>query len=129
MQTATFDQSERIMREWCEATQSPLWQPDDLVNLVINEQQVGLRFLADGSQEVLLVIGDLGLQPSPELNERLLMLNADLDNHDDGAYAMHPEQALVVYRLRIPLSTDIDGASLPGFISSRFDEARFRVIC
>ncbi|MBX3610295.1 MAG: hypothetical protein KF871_10400 [Hydrogenophaga sp.] len=116
------------MREWCEATQCEPWQPSELVNLTIDAQEFGLRFTGEGRQELLQVIGDLGLQPSPELNERLLMLNADLDNRDGGTYAVHPEQPLVVYRLHIPLSTQVDGADLPQFIASRFDEARFRVL-
>lgn len=114
---------ERVIQSWCEATGMSPWPLDAQQHIELDGHTVGLLY--DAGQPLHLdVLFELGHVGGTDLAHELLELNARVDLPHGGCYALHPGAGTVVYRLRLALTEDLDGATLPLLLNEALQQAR-----
>lgn len=114
---------ETVVQAWCEATGMTPWDIDTPQHVDIEGHTVGLLYDPREPHQ-LDVLFELEAASRPDVLRKLLQANMHTDLPHGGCYALHPETEAVVYRLRLPLAPDTDGARLPSVLFDALAQAR-----
>ena len=77
---------------------------------------VGLIYDEELAPRILCLHLDLGRVEQVDLYRELLEANMLIAAPETGYFAVHPNSGSIVYRVNLPLTSDVDGGHLAGVI-------------
>ena len=117
----------RVIKEWCSATGMRGWTEHEDMHVEFGDTLVGLIHGGEDAPDDLQIYIDLGQIELPDLHRALLEQNILPEFPSSGCFGLHPLTNSIVYRTRLTLTAETNGASLPLEIHQIIDSARERL--